>query len=99
MVQKKFTHGWLWFAQDNIWFTHGLHILKNHVPDAMNLSAHRLGLILLVISDALKYSMPQNFWGSTTDIIPGLHKVWPIFTPLKKKIHKVFSTSVFPVNT
>jgi hypothetical protein len=61
------------------WFAH----LEKHASNAVSLSMNKLGLNLLVISGALKYGIPQNFWGGTTVIIESLHKVWPKFTPIK----------------
>ncbi len=53
------------------WFAN----LEKHASNAVSLSMNKLGLNLLVISGALKYGMPQNFSGSTTVIMEGLHKV------------------------
>ena len=101
MVQKSLHTADFGFAhwqdvEDNLWFIHGLHNahLENHVPNAMNLSMEKLGLFLLVISDALKFLHASKLLSqhlSTT-------KIWVIL-PQRSESYCHSMTRIFKSHT
>ena len=58
---------------------------ENHRSNAVNLSKNTVGINVPEISDALKYYKSQKNWRRIIITIFCLHKVWPKFTPIKKK--------------